>query len=63
MMRSCGTLEYAAPEILLKTGYGREVDAWSAGVVLYALLSARLPFCMNNPRQGCNQVRVRLLSS
>jgi|Transcript_45576 serine/threonine protein kinase len=43
---SCGSLKYAAPELLSKPcEYGGvDVDIWSCGVVLYALLCNRLPF-------------------
>ncbi|KAL1916714.1 uncharacterized protein VTP21DRAFT_5418 [Calcarisporiella thermophila] len=41
----CGSEEYAAPEIVVGRAYdGRETDAWSMGVVLYALIVGRLPF-------------------
>lgn len=39
-----GTVGYAAPEILLKQRYGRNVDVWSLGVIIYALISGFLPF-------------------
>ena len=41
----CGSPEYAAPEIFQKTQhFTKEVDVWSCGVVLYAMLTAELPF-------------------
>ena len=41
----CGTPAYIAPDILKNSGYeGPPVDIWSAGVVLYAMLSGMVPF-------------------
>ena len=49
MVEQCGTPAYIAPEILLNRGYeGFGVDIWSAGVVLYAMLSGTVPFKGNN---------------
>jgi len=43
----CGTVDYMAPEILKKADdrhYGKGVDVWALGVIVYVLLSGLLPF-------------------
>ncbi|PHH92173.1 hypothetical protein CDD83_8559 [Cordyceps sp. RAO-2017] len=41
----CGTICYAAPEMLRGEKYaGEKVDVWSLGIILYALLCGELPF-------------------
>lgn len=45
LVHNCGSLDYAAPELLLQQPYdGRLVDMWALGVTLYALIEGRLPF-------------------
>ncbi|KAG7207718.1 hypothetical protein KM043_009334 [Ampulex compressa] len=40
----CGTPEYLAPEVLDDNDYGRAVDWWGVGVVMYEMICGRLPF-------------------
>lgn len=40
----CGTPEFMAPEILLEQKYGRGVDWWAFGVLIYQMLLGQSPF-------------------
>ena len=45
----CGNIDYLAPEILIKKGYGKEIDFWSLGCIVYEMLFGISPFyCDNN---------------
>jgi serine/threonine protein kinase len=44
MMTGTGTLQFSAPEIFTNGFYSESVDLWSAGTVLYTMLSGFVPF-------------------
>lgn len=48
---ACGTPGYVAPEILRGQSYGKEVDIWSVGVILYILLCGFPPFYDDNNKK------------
>ncbi|KAF8406317.1 hypothetical protein HHK36_008403 [Tetracentron sinense] len=51
-----GTLDYMAPEVLLKKGYGIECDWWSLGAIMYEMLIGYPPFCSDDPRVTCRKI-------
>ena len=52
MRTKTGTVAYSAPEIFTQNIYDNKVDIWSAGIVLYMMLSGKQPY------EGENMVQL-----
>ncbi|KAH3745717.1 calcium/calmodulin-dependent protein kinase I [Pelomyxa schiedti] len=58
MTSAVGTLQYAAPEILMTTGrpYTSAVDMWSVGCLTFVLLTGGYPWQGDTPEQFLTQI-------
>ncbi|KAG5264783.1 hypothetical protein AALO_G00257980 [Alosa alosa] len=61
MSTFCGSVAYTAPEILMSQKYNGEMaDLWSLGVILYAMVTGKLPYQEKNPRKLVQLFRKEL---
>ncbi|OHT10411.1 putative serine/threonine-protein kinase ndrA [Tritrichomonas foetus] len=50
VLSAVGTVEYIAPEVILKKPYSNKVDYWSLGAIMYEMLFGNIPFFADTPR-------------
>ena len=44
LLENCGSLAFCSPEIICNKPHSLSTDVWSLGIVLYTILTKRMPF-------------------
>ena len=57
----CGTFEYMAPEMVGRVHYGKSIDIWSLGILLYELLHGYSPFRAVKDKHNSNEIMTNIL--
>ena len=57
----CGTPEYMAPEIIIKSGHGTAVDWWSLGMVVHEMLTGLPPWFTKDRKKLFQRIRFSTL--
>ncbi|XP_055328275.1 ribosomal protein S6 kinase beta-1-like isoform X2 [Paramacrobiotus metropolitanus] len=52
----CGTIEYMAPEVLMRSGHGKAVDWWSLGALMFDMLTGSPPFVAENRKKTIDKI-------
>jgi len=52
----CGTIEYMAPEVLMRSGHDKAVDWWSLGALMFDMLNGAPPFTAENRKKTIEKV-------
>lgn len=52
----CGTVEYMAPEVLLRSGHTKAVDWWSLGALMFDMLTGAPPFTANSRKKTIDKI-------
>ena len=62
----CGTPNILVPELIGGKGYGKAVDNWGIGILIYEMVIGQTPFAdmeHNNNQKVCKNMRKRLFTA
>ena len=51
-----GTPDYIAPEVFTQKGYGKEVDWWSLGIIMFEMMIGYPPFYSDSSTETCKKI-------
>ena len=55
MSGGTGLKQWSAPETRQRSFYGKEIDSWSIGCMLYCMITGNEPFNPNLPLKSAHQ--------
>eukprot|EP01017_Pseudomicrothorax_dubius_P024994 TRINITY_DN2663_c0_g1_i6.p1 TRINITY_DN2663_c0_g1~~TRINITY_DN2663_c0_g1_i6.p1 ORF type:complete len:489 (-),score=92.88 TRINITY_DN2663_c0_g1_i6:35-1501(-) len=58
----CGTYEYMAPEMVSRERYGKELDVWALGVLLFEMLNGHSPFRGSSTKEVLENIKANRLA-
>lgn len=53
----CGTRDYLAPEMILKTGHDEKLDVWTLGILTFEVLTGKAPFSPSLKDKTVGQIK------
>ncbi|CAD7939601.1 unnamed protein product [Amoebophrya sp. A120] len=56
----CGTLDYLPPEMVNETTYGKDVDTWALGILLYEFINGKAPFESRDAQETYRKIKYRV---